>query len=161
MSWGREPKRSSARIADRSHATQRTTSNCGMIGRIALPNETSVNRTRILVGLLIMVILMQLFPDKAGAIEKVAIVGGGLYFLAWAAVRFLAQHKGRTAEAAQSAADEAEYLAYKRDLDIIRATYDPSRDLNDPTAISPEHQAALSVLHDKHQDMLARKFGAR
>jgi hypothetical protein len=59
-----------------------------------------VNRTRILVALLIVVILMQLFPEETGAIQRVAIVGGGLYFLAWAAVRFLAQHKRRTAEAA-------------------------------------------------------------
>jgi hypothetical protein len=108
-----------------------------------------------------MVILMQLFPEKAGAIEKVAIVGGGLYFLAWAALRFFAQHKGRAAEAAQSAADETEYQVYKRELDVIRATYDPVRNLNDPTSISPEYQAALSALHDKHQDMLTRKFGPR
>jgi hypothetical protein len=120
-----------------------------------------VNRTRILVGLLVMVILMRLFPEKAGAIEKAAIFGGGLYFLAWVGVRFLAQHKKRTAEAAQSAADEAEYQEYRRELDIIRATHDPSRNLNDPTSISPEYQAALSALHDKHQDMLARKFGPR
>ena len=120
-----------------------------------------MNRTRILVGLLVMVILMRLFPEKAGAIEKVAIFGGGLYFLAWAGVRFLAQHKKRTAEAAQSAADEAEYQQYKRELDVIRATHDPSRNLDDPTSISPEYQAALSALHDTHQDMLARKFGPR
>jgi len=120
-----------------------------------------VSRTRILVGLLVMVILMRLFPEQAGAIEKAAIFSGGLYFLAWAGVRFLAQHKKRTAEAAQSAADEAEYQEYRRELDIIRATHDPSRNLNDPTSISPEYQAALSALHDKHQDMLARKFGPR
>ena len=108
-----------------------------------------------------MVILMQLFPEKAGAIEEVAIVGGGLYFLAWAAVRFLAQHKRRAAEAARLAADEAEYQEYKRELDVIRAAYDPTRDLSDPTSISPQFQAALSALHDKHQDMLARKFGPR
>jgi hypothetical protein len=108
-----------------------------------------------------MVILMQLFPEKAGAIQRVAIVGGGLYFLAWAAARFLAQHKRRAAEAAQSAADVAEYQEYKRELDAIRAKHDPNRDLNDPTSISPEYQAALTALHDKHQDMLARKFGPR
>jgi len=120
-----------------------------------------VNRTRILVALLVVVILMQLFPEKTGAIQKVAIVGGGLYFLAWAAVRFLAQHKKRRAEAAQLAADEAEYQEYKRELDVIRATHDPARDLSDPTSISPEYREALSALHDKHQDMLARKFGPR
>jgi hypothetical protein len=120
-----------------------------------------VKRTRILVALLVVVILMQLFPEKAGVIQRVAIVGGGLYFLAWAAVRFLAQHKRRAAEAAQSVADEAEYQEYKRELDVIRATHDPTRDLGDPTSISPEYQAALSALHDKHQDMLARKFGPR
>lgn len=123
--------------------------------------ETTVNRTRILVALLIMVILMQLFPERAGAIQRVAIVGGGLYFLAWVAIRFLAQHKKRRSEAAQSEADEAEYQEYKRELDAIRATHDPARDLNDPTSISSEYQAALSALHDKHQDMLARKFGPR
>ena len=121
----------------------------------------TVNRTRILVALLVVVILMQLFPEKTGAIQRVAIVGGGLYFLAWAGVRFLAQHKKRTAEAAQLAADEAEYQEYKRELDVIRATHDPTRDLSDPTSISPEYRAALSALHDKHQDMLARKFGPR
>jgi hypothetical protein len=104
---------------------------------------------------------MQLFPEKAGAIQKVAIVGAGLYFLAWAAVRFLAQHKKRAAEAGRLAADEAEYQEYKRELDVIRATHDPTRDLGDPTSISPEYGAALSELHDKHQEMLARKFGPR
>ena len=108
-----------------------------------------------------MVVLMQLFPEKAGAIERVFIVGGGLYFLAWAAARFLAQRKRQRAEAAQAGADEAEYQVYKRELDVIRATHDPNRDLNDPTTISPEYQAALSALHDKHQDMLGRKFGPR
>ena len=132
-----------------------------MIGPIAPPNETTVNRTRILVALLVMVILMQLFPEKAGAIERVFIVGGGVYFLAWTAARFLAQHKRRKVEAAQAAADEAEYQEYKRELDFIRATHDLNRDLNDPTTISPEYQAALSALHDKHQDMLGRKFGPR
>jgi hypothetical protein len=140
---------------------RRSTSICGMIASNAPANETTVNRTRILVALLIMVILMQLFPDRAGAIERVFIVGGGLYFLAWAAARFLAQHKRQRTEAAQSAADEAQYQEYKRELDAIRATHDPSRDLNDPTSISPEYQAALSALHDKHQEMLARKFGPR
>jgi hypothetical protein len=108
-----------------------------------------------------MVILMQLFPEKAALIQKVAIVGGGLYLLAWAATRFLAQHKKQRAESAQSAADEASYQAYRRELDAIRAIHDPARDLNDPTSISPEYQAALTALHDKHQDMLARKFGPR
>ena len=120
-----------------------------------------MNRTRILVALLVMVILMQLFPEKAGAIERAFIVGGGLYFLAWAAARFLAQHKRRNAEAAQSTADEAEYQEYRRELDGIRATHDPSRDLNEPTSISPEYQAALTALHDKHREMLVRKFGPR
>jgi Skp family chaperone for outer membrane proteins len=120
-----------------------------------------VSRTRILVALLILVILMQLFPERAGVIQKVAIVGGGLYFLAWAAMRFLAQRKRQRAEFARSAADEAEYQAYRRELNAIRATYDPARDLNDPTSISPEYQSALTALHDKHQDMLARKFGPR
>jgi hypothetical protein len=108
-----------------------------------------------------MVILMQLFPERAGTIERVAIVGGGLYFLAWAAVRFLAQHKRRRAGAAQSAADEAEYQEYKRELDAIRAIHDPTRDLNNSASISPEYQAELTALHDKHQEMLARKFGPR
>ncbi len=120
-----------------------------------------MNRTRILVALLVVVILMQLFPEKTGVIQRTAIVGGGLYFLVWAAVRFLAQHKKRRAEAAQLAADEAEYQEYRRELDVIRETHDPSRDLSDPTSISPQYQAALSALHDKHQDMLARKFGPR
>jgi len=118
-----------------------------------------VNRTRILVALLIMVILMQLFPERAGAIQRVAIVGGGLYFLAWATIRYLARHRQRRAAAAQLAADEAEYQEYRRELDAIRAKHDPARDLSDPTSISPEYQAALDALHDKHQEMLARKFG--
>ena len=120
-----------------------------------------MNRTRILVALLVLVILMQLFPEKTVVIQRVAIVGGGLYFLVWAAGRFLAQYRKRSAEAARSAADETEYREYRRELDAIRAAHDPDRDLSDPTSISPEYQAALTELHDKHQDMLARKFGPR
>jgi hypothetical protein len=120
-----------------------------------------VNRTKILVVLLAVVILMQLFPDRARLIERVAIVAGGLYFLSWTALRYLAQHKKRTAESAQSAADDSEYQAYKRALDAIREKHDPGPGLRDPISISPEYQAELSALHDKHQDMLTRKFGPR
>ena len=65
------------------------------------------------------------------------------------------------AEAVQLAADDAEYRQYKMELDVIRAKYDPHRDLSEPTSISPEYRNELSALHDKHQAMLERKFGPR
>jgi len=65
----------------------------------------------------------------------------------------------RTAEAAQLGflmkAEYHEYNGTRRD----------SRDARSPgalsytTSISPEYRAALSALHDKHQDMARTKFG--
>jgi hypothetical protein len=46
-------------------------------------------------------------------------------------------------------------------LDIIRTRFDPQRDLEDPTSLSPEYRDALTALHDKHHAMLERKFGPR
>ena len=61
---------------------------------------------------------------------------------------------------AQDAADDQEYRQYKTELDSIRAKYDPNRDLTDPDSISQQYKDELSALHDKHEEMLTRKFGA-
>jgi hypothetical protein len=123
--------------------------------------ETNVNRTRILLALLVLVVLLQLFPDKAALIKLVAVSAGALYVLVWAAGTYLAKRKLKSAAAAQLAADDEEYRQYKMELDVIRAKYDPHRDLNEPTSISPEYRDELSALHHKHQAMLDRKFGPR
>jgi hypothetical protein len=114
-----------------------------------------------LLALLVLVVLLQLFPDKAARIKLVWVCAGALYVLAWAGAKYLAKYKLKSAEAAQRAADDEEYRQYKMELDVIRAKYDPQRDLHDPTSISPEYRDALSALHDKHQPMLERKFGPR
>lgn len=120
-----------------------------------------MNRTRILIALLVLVILLQLFPEKASVIKLVWVSIVALYALIWAARRYLAKRRRQSAEAAQLAADEEEYRQYKAELDEIRAKYDPQRDLSDPTSIAPEYRDALQALHDKHQPMLGRKFGTR
>ena len=120
-----------------------------------------MNRTRILVALLVLVVLVELFPEKSTSIKLVWVSAGALYAMAWATVRYLAQRKRKLAEAALAAADELEYQHYRQELDIIRARFDPQRDLEDPTSISPEYREALNALHDKHQAMLERKFGTR
>ncbi|MGA2188059.1 MAG: hypothetical protein ABSH33_05980 [Steroidobacteraceae bacterium] len=120
-----------------------------------------MNRTRILLALLVLVVLVQLFPDRAALIKSVWVGAGALYVAIWAGARYLATRKLKSAEAAQLAADDEEYQRYKMELDAIRAKYDPNRDLTDPTSISPQYRDALSALHDKYEAMLGRKFGPR
>ncbi len=120
-----------------------------------------MNRTRILLVILVMVILIQIYPDRAALIELVAIGGGGLYALAWYAANTRTRYQRRAAEAAQAAADDLEYQRYRQELDVIRAKFDPHRDLREPTSISSEYQQELDLLHQRHQDMLTRKFGPR
>jgi hypothetical protein len=110
---------------------------------------------------LVLVVLLQLFPDKAGLIKSVWVGAGALFVLLWAGAKFLASHRVKSAAAARLAADDEEYRRYKMGLDAIRAKYDPHRDLSDPTSISQEYRDELSALHDRHQDMLGRKFGPR
>jgi hypothetical protein len=121
---------------------------------------TNVSRTRLLVVLLVFVVLVQVFPEKTGAIEIVAVVGAALYCVAWGTSRYRAQYKKKRMQEAQDAADDQEYRQYKTELDSIRAKYDPNRDLTDPDSISQQYKDELSALHDKHEDMLTRKFGA-
>lgn len=120
-----------------------------------------MNRTRILVALLVLVVLVQLFPDRATLIKLIWVSAAALTTLVWAALRYAALRKRKLAEAAQQAADELEYRQYRDELDIIRTRFDPQRDLEDPTSLSPEYRDALTVLHDKHHAMLERKFGPR
>jgi hypothetical protein len=120
-----------------------------------------VNRTRILIALLVLVVLLQLFPERAALIKLVWVSAAALYVLIWAGAKFSAKYKLKSAETAQMADDDEEYRRYKTELDEIRAKYDPHRDLTDPTSISPEYRDELSALHDKHQAMLGRKFGPR
>src|ERR1039457_2334278 len=100
--------------------------------------ETNVNRTGILLALLVLVGLLQLFPDKSALIKLVWVSGGALYALVWAGAKYLAKHKLKSAEAVQRTADDEEYRQYKMELDVIRTKHDPHRDLNEPTSISPE-----------------------
>ncbi|HEY3659397.1 MAG TPA: hypothetical protein VGL34_30855 [Steroidobacteraceae bacterium] len=118
-----------------------------------------MNRTRFLVVLLLVVVLIQLFPGKAGTIELVAVGAGILYYLTWATLKFLAEYKKKSAQAAQAAADEQEYREYKTELDSIRAKYNANRDWDELTSIPQECKDELSTLHDRHQAMLTRKFG--
>jgi thiol:disulfide interchange protein len=120
-----------------------------------------MNRTRVLVGVAVLVALVQLFPDRVRWIELAAVIGAAAYFIQWAAATHLARFRLGRREAAQAAADEQEYRRYQQELDEIRARHDAERDVNDPTSISPEYKSALSALHDRHEAMLTRKFGPR
>lgn len=120
-----------------------------------------VSRTRLLVALLLLVVMVQLFPQNAGVIKLVWVCTVGLIALAWMGRRYLIRYQLRRAQAAQAAADDSEYRQYREELDIIRDQYDPQRDLDDPTSIAPEYRDALNALHDKHHAMLERRFGPR
>jgi hypothetical protein len=120
-----------------------------------------MTRTRLLLALLVLVVLLQLFPDRAGPIKLVAVCAGTVYFAAVMGAKYRARRRESLARAAQEAADEAEYRRYRSELDAIRARHDPHRDLGDPTSISADYRDELSALHDRHQEMLNRKFGAR
>ncbi|MDP9012715.1 MAG: hypothetical protein M3O41_08705 [Pseudomonadota bacterium] len=120
-----------------------------------------MNRTRFLVALLVVVVLLQLFPERAALIELVAIGAGALYCVAWAITAYLAHYKMKAALAAQEAADTEEFRQYEIELHAIREKHDPNRDLTDLASITQEYQDELTALHDKHQAMLTRKFGSR
>jgi hypothetical protein len=106
-----------------------------------------------------MVVLLRLFPDKSRAIEAVAVGGVALYCLLWAGSRYLAQLRAQRRQAARAAADDEEFRCYECELASIRAKYDPNRDAGEADAASQEYKDELSALHDKHQDMLNRRFG--
>jgi hypothetical protein len=118
-----------------------------------------MSRTRLLIWILALVALLQLFPDKAGRIEIFAVIAGVMYCAAWVIPKYISRRKNQAARAALVNSDEREYLEYAAALQAIRAKYDPHRDLDDPTSISPEYQAEISALLDRHQAMLKRKFG--
>lgn len=118
-----------------------------------------MTRTRLLIWILVVVVMLQLFPDKAGRIELFAVIAVALYGAAWGIPKYLARRKNQTANAALAQSDEEEFRRYTKELDAIKAKFDPQRDLDDPTSISPEYQEAITALLDKHDAMLKRKFG--
>jgi hypothetical protein len=118
-----------------------------------------VNRTRFLLALLVVVVFLQLFPDKSRVIEAVAVGGVALYCLLWAGSRYLAQFRDQRQKAALAAADGEEYRHYESELTSIRAKHDPHRDANEADVASQEYKDELSALHDRHRDMLNRRFG--
>jgi hypothetical protein len=120
-----------------------------------------VSRTRILIALLVVVVLIQIYPDRAPIVELLAVIGAAVYFGVWAGITLLRHQRQQTALSRQATADEEEYQRYRSALDAVRARHDPNRDLNDPTRISQDYKDDLAALHDRHQEMLARKFGPR
>jgi hypothetical protein len=113
-----------------------------------------------LLALLVVVVLIQIYPDKAAVIESMAVGGAALLALVWATLKGYAQYKAKSRRAAQEAADADEYRRYEMELDAIRAKYDPHRALTDPASIPQEYKDELSALHDKHEALLTRKFGS-
>ena len=109
-----------------------------------------MTRTRFLLTLLVVVILLQLFPDKSATVERLAVIGVALYALIWLGSRFLTVYRSRRQKARLAASDEEEYRTYESELAAIRARTDPA---------SLEYRNELSALHDKHREMLTRKFG--
>ncbi len=121
-----------------------------------------MNRTRILLAVLVMVVLLQLFPAKADLIKAVFVGAGVVYCLIWGVRRYLAMSSKKQALAARRAADDDEYRQYQRELAAIRERHDPRRDdLEDPTSIAAAYREELNRLHDRHRAMLGRKFGPR
>ena len=117
-----------------------------------------MSRTRLLVWILALVALLQIFPDKAGRIEIFAVIAAVIYCAAWVIPKYISRRKSQATRAALVTADEQEYLEYAAALQAIRTKYDPQRDLDDPTTISPEYQAEITALLDRHEAMLKRKF---
>jgi hypothetical protein len=118
-----------------------------------------MTRTRLLVWILALAVLIQVFPDKAPRIEVFAVIAAVIYCTAWVIPKFLSRRRSQAAQAALAGADEKDYLQYVAELNAIRAKYDPHRDLDDPTSISPEYQVEITALLDRHDAMLKRKFG--
>jgi len=118
----------------------------------------AMSRTRLLIWILALVALLQIFPDKAARIEVFAVIAAVIYCAAWVIPKYISRRKNRATRAALVTADEREYLEYAAALQAIRAKYDPQRDLDDPTSISPEYQAEITALLDRHDAMLKRKF---
>ena len=120
-----------------------------------------MTRTRLLIWILVVMVLLQIFPDKAGRIEAFAVIASIVYCAAWVVPKYLARRKERSARVARAHVDEKEYLQYTEALNAICAKYDPQRDFEEPTSISQEYQDEISALHDRHEAMLKRKFGSR
>jgi hypothetical protein len=123
--------------------------------------SATMTRTRVLLAILVLVILLQLFPGRAADIKIAWVSAAAVYVLVWSGLKFRVAIREKSRLTAQEAADAEEYQQYKNELDAIRAQHDAQRDLSDPTEISPEYRAALAALHDRHQAMLERKFGSR
>lgn len=109
-----------------------------------------MTRTRFLLSLLVVVVLLQLFPDRSATVERVAVIGVALYSLIWLGSRYRARYRESRRKARLAEADAQEYRSYESELASIRARIDPA---------SPEYAGELSALHDRHREMLARKFG--
>jgi hypothetical protein len=124
-------------------------------------SSQTMTRTRLLVIILALVVLIQVFPDRARLIEVLILGGTALYCAVWAARVYSPRLKEAAKLKALAASDEAEYRQYALELQSIRAKYDPDRDFEDPTSISQEYKDELSALHDRHEAMLQRKFGPR
>jgi hypothetical protein len=120
-----------------------------------------MTRTRLLLVILVLVVLIQVFPDRTALIEMLMVGGTALYCAVWAARTYIRRFKQAVKLKALAASDDAEYRQYTLELQSIRAKYDPVRDLDDPTSISQEYKDELSALHDRHEVMLQRKFGPR
>ena len=66
--------------------------------------QTVMNRTRLLVWILALVVLLQVFPDRAPRIEVFAVIAALIYCAAWVIPKFLSRRKNQAAQTALAAA---------------------------------------------------------
>jgi len=109
-----------------------------------------VNRTRFLAAIAVAAVSMQLFPDYSDFIKWVAIGLGVLYLVARALRTYPQQYRAKRRAAAQRLADELEFREYTAEMLALRTSHAASGD---------DFEAAVAALHDRHREMLERKFG--
>ena len=116
-----------------------------------LEGPAGVSRTRFLAAIAVAALSMQLFPGHADLIKWVAISLGVLYLLGRASLTYPRQYRLKRRLTAQRAADEREFREYSDELAALR----------DRHAADPEvYESRVAALHEKHRDMLERKFGS-
>lgn len=118
-----------------------------------------MNLTNYLLFVILLILVMQFYPNLLAELLPVVIGALMLYCCYWLVAKLRAQWTKRGAEKQQEQKDEAEFWEYQRKHNAIRVKYDPEHEWNEATSVPKEYLNEIRSLIIEHREMLQRRNG--
>ena len=114
--------------------------------------------TNTLLACILVILLKQFYPAELEMLTVIAVVALAVYCCYWL-TKLPAKWRKHRAQTKQEEADEKEFWESQKELDAIRARFDPKHEWNEATTLPSEYRNEVRKVNSRHREMLYRRNG--